>query len=129
MDRATSAAAYELMFHLLEHQLGAGLPAMIEANFKPVAAPRLAELVARHSGRLFQIRCVAARAVLEQRLRNRAANGERHPGHADDQTVQEIEELLSSGVKLDLEGAFVEIDTGAGTAPGDLLAHVLRLFA
>jgi hypothetical protein len=45
-------------------------------------------------------------------MKARAASGERHPGHADRETLEsELEGLLASGSRLSLDGPIVEVET------------------
>jgi predicted kinase len=131
-DRQVSDAAYALMYHLAETEMRAGRSMMLESNFRTEAGPTLAALQEQHACRVIQIRCWAAREVLVSRLEARAASGERHPGHADRQTVAtELEGLLASGAALSLDGPLIQVDT---TDPeqideGALLATVLRLMS
>lgn len=117
-DRATSRtysdAAYEILFHLTEAELAAGRSVMIEANFRPETASRLGEIGGRHPFSAVQIRCSALRPVLEARLRRRAQQPLRHPGHVDSQTLAEVDAMLASGQALALGGPVLEVDTTHG---------------
>lgn len=129
-DRQVSDAAYALMYHLAETEMRAGSSLMLESNFRIEAGPTIAALQEQHAFRTIQIRCWASREVLVSRLEARAASGERHPGHADRQTIEtELEELLASGAALLLDGPLIEVDTTdpAQIDEGALLATVLRL--
>lgn len=110
-SRRVSDAAYELMFHVAEAELSAGRSLMLEANFRPEAAGRVRRLPPR---RVLQVHCSADRATLVERLTARAAHRLRHPGHVDDQTLAEIEDMLTSGSILDLPGPVLTVDTTAG---------------
>lgn len=122
-DRATSDAAYEIMFHLARQVLGAGGSLMLESNFRPEAAARLLELQRRTGSGVLQVRCTAPREVLIGRLRRRVEEGGRHPGHADAETLAgELEALLASGPVLDLAGPLIEVDT---STPGPVDARAL----
>jgi hypothetical protein len=111
-DRATSDAAYELMYHVAQAVLGAGGSLMVESNFRPDAGSRIGELQRSCGAGAIQIRCSAEREVLVSRLEARARSAARHPGHADEQTFSgELEALLASGAALSIEGPLIELDT------------------
>lgn len=118
VDRATSDAAYELMFHVAQMQLAVGGALMLEANFRAPAAKRLRPLIEAHRAAVVQIWCTAPREALVERLRDRTVSRLRHPGHADDETFQDLEGLLSSGVVLDLPGPVYGVDTARESALG-----------
>lgn len=117
LDRATSDAAYELMFHTAQMQLSVGGALMLEANFRATAAQRLRPLLEAHRAAVVQIWCTAPRGTLVERLRERTSSRVRHPGHADDETFKDLEHLLSSGVVLDLPGPVYAVDTGREAGP------------
>jgi predicted kinase len=111
-DRKVSDAAYALMYHLAEIEMRAGRSLMLEANFRREAGQRIAALQEQYGYRLIQIRCWASREVLVSRMKARAASRERHPGHADRETLEnELEGLLASGSRLSLDGPIVEVET------------------
>lgn len=114
LDQATSTAAYDLMLHVLQQHLQVGTSIMLESNFRPAVAERLVKLVTDHGARVVQVRCFASREVLVERITHRACSGTRHPGHADRETVQDLEDLLASGVKLEVRGPYLEVDTTPG---------------
>jgi predicted kinase len=110
-SRRYSDAAYEVLFHLAEVELAAGRSLMIEANFRPEAAPRLSELGRRCSFSTVQVRCFADRRTLIERMTRRAEQGLRHPGHADSETLSELDSMLASGAALPLGWPLLEVDT------------------
>lgn len=109
-SRAMSDAAYDLMFHLLLKELAAGRPAMLEANFRPEAAERLARIAESDPYRAIQIRCFAERGVLMERLSRRAEQELRHPGHLDSELLAEAGSLVEGGF-VDLPGPVLQVDT------------------
>jgi predicted kinase len=109
-SRALSDAAYDLMFDRLEEELAGGGPVMLEANFRPEAAERLAGLVESVPYRAIQIRCIARREVLMERLSRRAKGKLRHPGHLDSELLKEAGALIEDGF-VDLPGPVLEVDT------------------
>jgi predicted kinase len=109
-SRALSDAAYGLMFHLLEKELAAGRSAMLEANFRPEAAQRLARILENSPYRAIQIRCTADRQVLMDRLTHRAEQKLRHPGHLDAALLPEAAKLIENGF-VELPGPVLEVDS------------------
>lgn len=110
-SRRLSEAVYRIMFHLVWTQVGAGRSLILEANFRPEAAPELERIRSHRPFRLLQIRCYAEREVLVERLTARARQGSRHPGHADTGLLDDLDKLLGTGVVLALEGPVLEVDT------------------
>ncbi|HEX2054425.1 MAG TPA: ATP-binding protein [Actinomycetota bacterium] len=106
-SRAMSDAAYALLFHVAGLELAARRSLMLEANFRPEAAEPLAKLPPH---RLAQVHCSADRPTLVDRLERRAREALRHPGHVDDQTLGELDQMLKSGKPLALPGPVIEVD-------------------
>lgn len=125
-DRRASAAAYEVIYHVAEVELACGRSLIVEANFREEAAERFDKLMDQHRFHPFQIRCTASRPVLVRRLEERATHGVRHPGHADDVNLQELDYLLSSGPPLPLGGTFLEVDTTDPAASGAAVEAVCK---
>jgi predicted kinase len=114
-------AVYGLIFLFLDRMLASGSPAIAEANFfRGDHEPRFAELPEH---RAVQIHCHAPLEVLVERYRTRPA---RHPGHLDDQRLDELVARYESGRNgpLDVDCGLIELDT---TRPVDVEALVARL--
>lgn len=116
-DRAWSkslgAASIELLYRLIDSQLKAGVPVIVEANFKAMAADRLGRLLKEHAAFPVQIACTAREDVLDARMRERWNSGKRHPGHNDVETLLEKYPGWSAaeyGV-LPLGGSVYRVDT------------------
>jgi catechol 2,3-dioxygenase-like lactoylglutathione lyase family enzyme/predicted kinase len=112
-SRRLGAASYELLWGALEIHLAAGVATIVESNFPGGrASARFQALAARHPFVARQVNCVADGATLLRRHRERAASGERHPGHGDD-----LDDALHAVFRrgrldpLDLPGATIEVDT------------------
>ena len=117
-DRAWSRklgfASIELLFQFLEAQLRARRSCIVESNFRPeYTTDRLLDLQGRYGFRLVQIQCVTQGDVLYARFKQRADSGERHPGHCDHATFEELRPQLLLGrmEPLDIGGVPIEIDT------------------
>ncbi len=119
-DRAWSkklgAATYELLFYTTEQLLSARQSLVVESNFYPdFHAPRLRALREKYPFRVAQIICYASGEVLVERFRRRWERGERHPGHVDPETYDELDATLRQGrlPPLDLgePSRILEVDT------------------
>jgi len=94
-------------------QLAAGQSCVVESNFEPQPhAGRFTSLREQHDFQVVQIQCVAAGDVIWQRFKRRAQSGMRHPGHVDDQLLDELKPGLLRGRldPLDIGGELIEVD-------------------
>jgi predicted kinase len=105
-SRRLGAASMRLLFLVAGRQLAAGLPLVLEANFRVADdTPRVAALPAH---RLVQVHVTASREVLLARHAGR----DRHPGHLRDTVQAELESLdLAEHDPLPLPGGLVRVDT------------------
>lgn len=110
-SRTLSDASYEVIYHLVNVEVAAGRSLMVEANFREDAATRLNEIATLHPFRAVRVHCFAERGVLLERLRNRAEQGVRHPGHLDAELWQEAVSLIDGGALLEVDGPLIEVDT------------------
>jgi predicted kinase len=105
-------ATYAILFQMLEEEVRAGRSCVLEANFDHnEASAQLAAIQLRHPFRALQIVCTASRAALLERFR--ARSGSRHPGHIDDERLEDVVESIDAGRwrALELDGELVEVDT------------------
>ena len=113
-SRRLGGATYELQYYFIEILLARGLSLIAESNFDPqYAGQRLADLSRRHNAATVQVLCKTDGHVLLERFRARASSQERHPGHVDADTVDELAPRLLTGriTPLDLPGPLIEVDT------------------
>jgi predicted kinase len=116
-DRAWSKrlglASYKLLFYALEVQLEVGQSCIVEANFYPEFHSQILNDFKQHyEAEFFQIHCHAQPEVLLERFRARWASGARHPGHADNVTLPEMEQLVyQKPFRLELGGTTWDLDT------------------
>ncbi|HDQ73427.1 MAG TPA: hypothetical protein ENN19_15235 [Chloroflexi bacterium] len=117
-DRAWSKklgqASIALLFQFLEVQLKAGCSCVVESNFKTeLATPDFLALQARYDFTPLQIQCVTEGHVLFERFKRRTEAGQRHPGHCDHTTYDELQERLLRGRSepLAIGGRLMEVDT------------------
>jgi predicted kinase len=124
-------ASYGLLYYTAEVLLQAGRSLMIESDFDPqYDTQRLRELAVRHPFLPLQIRCLAEGAVLFERFKQRAASGQRHPGHLDHLNIPIYEPIVREGPGarndfLDIGGERIDIETSDFAALD--YAHILAL--
>jgi predicted kinase len=116
-DRAWSKklglASYKLLFHALEAQLEVGQSCVVEANFYPEFHSQILNgFKQRYQVEFFQIHCHAQPEILLERFHARWESGARHPGHADNVTLPEMEQLVyQKSFRLELGGITWDLDT------------------
>jgi predicted kinase len=111
-SRKLGIATYAILFLTLEQELAAGRSCVLEANFDHnEASAQLAAIQLRHPFRALQIVCTASRELLIDRFISRA--GSRHPGHIDDERLEDVIESIDAGRwrALELDGETIEVDT------------------
>jgi hypothetical protein len=71
-------------------------------------------LLERYGFDAIQIYCFADEEILLRRHRQRFEQGERHPGHVDHLTLEEVAEVIAENRNgpLDLDGTLISVDTG-----------------
>ncbi len=80
-----------LLYQLVETLLRANTPVIAETYFRPdLAQAEFQVIQARTPFRPFVVECIADGEVLWQRWQNRLATGERHPGHVDETTSDQV---------------------------------------
>ncbi len=112
-SKKLSDTTYELLFYCLETHLQGRHSLIIEGNFRAEHSARFGILKARYGFEPFQLQCYAEGTVLYDRYRQRWEAGQRHPGHVDPQTYDEIKTSLLKGRAklLDIGGTIYELDT------------------
>jgi predicted kinase len=112
-SRKLGAASYEMMFYVLEELLEVGQSCVLEANFYPnFHSEPLARVTQKFQTQVMQIHCVTRPEVLLERFKSRWNSGERHPGHADEVMLPEMELLVKQKIlPLELPGPVFELDT------------------
>lgn len=113
-SRKLGMATYQLLYYFVETQLAAGASAVVESNFRrEESTEAFRRLMAKHEFHPIQVMCWAAGETLIRRFRNRGVSVERHPGHVDGSTIDEVEAELSLGryEPMDIEGEVIEVET------------------
>lgn len=112
-SRKLGQATYRLLYYFIEAQLAAGQSLIVESNFSPEATAKFRELQEKYPFRPFQVLCRAEGSVLVARYAARATDPDRHPGHVDLETLEELKPVLLKGylAPLEIGGEVVEVDT------------------
>jgi predicted kinase len=119
--RRLGRASFALLFAMASRLLAAGSSAVLEANFFRGVAEHELERLPAH--RLVQVHCSAPADVGLARLTRREG---RHPGHLDDQRVDEVAARLRDGAHdpLDLPGTVLTVDTTEPVSAPALAAQI-----
>ena len=107
-------ASVEIMYHLAHTLLGANTSLILDNAFHPeLASAKLQTILYQHQARAIQIICQAPTEVLFQRFRQRAETGQRHEGHVDLSSLDELQASLQPQrpVQLQIEGPVISVDT------------------
>lgn len=113
-DRAWSrnlgVATIEILYHIIDMQLAAGVSCIVENNFKPeFASPRVQATLARTKAGCIQVYCHCDGLLRLQRFTSRT----RHPGHADIEVTAEMaaEWQVEQLGPLRVDGPIIDVDT------------------
>jgi predicted kinase len=117
-DRAWASllgrATIDLMFYFAHRQLESGYSIIMDNAFHPASsAPRFLALQAQTRAEMIQIVCNADSETLFQRFKDRAENGNRHPGHGDAVVLDELRQHLAAELSpvMEIGGVTIELDT------------------
>ncbi len=112
--RRVGATAIVMIYHTAATILASGQSLIMESNFRvDLDTPRMQRLYDSHPFQPVQIRCVARGDVLVERIVNRVAAGNRHPGYCDDMSPSDLEIVRTRGdiAPLPLAGPLLTVDT------------------
>lgn len=113
-SKELGAASVAVLFSLLSDALGSGTSCLTESNFRrTLSSPDFQQLLGATGAGVVQIQCSTDGVTLLNRFTARASSAERHPGHCDDQNIDEFRgELLAGRYEpLDLPGPVLTVDT------------------
>jgi predicted kinase len=121
-DKAFSAklahATFSIMDYITEQHLKTGSSIILESNYSPkLASEKFRNWQRQFDCAIVQIVCQTDIDVLAHRYADRAKNGERHPGHLDNDTVEiyraKYLQRMENGEDqpLDAEGVVRIVDT------------------
>ena len=102
-----------ILFDLIETETGCGRPLIVEGTFhNEEDRPRLKKLMKENHFDVIELVCQAERECLISRFRARARSGDRHPGHRDEENLDEfLEGLRTVELKPLKLGKLIEVDT------------------
>lgn len=113
-SRKVGVASIGLLYVVVEAQLAAGRPLILESNFRPdYDTPRFLDLVGRIACEPFQIFCQAEPETLIRRFAGRWETGARHPGHVEADQLESFAATHLNGVyaPLAIGGRLHTLDT------------------
>jgi Predicted kinase len=129
-SRRLGQAAFSLLDHVIELQLRAGKPFLVDAAYDArYENARFRAWQRKYGFTAVQVHCVASHEELVRRFAERAAGGARHPGHADHDAVEEFQTALDDGREevLDLDGPVLRYDTEQRRSAEGLLRELATL--
>ena len=109
-SRQLGVATIEVLWHVIEMQLAAGVSCVAECNFNPeLASPRLRDILNKTNAKCIQVLCSCDGAERLQRFQSR----QRHPGHADGEVSDDEAAMWKAQTlaPLDVDGLLIEVDT------------------
>jgi predicted kinase len=107
-------ASVDMMFYFAQAELEVGHSIIMDNSFyPPVSNPRFQALKEQYHTESIQIVCNSDRETLFQRFKSRADSGNRHPGHGDQDVLEELYANLAdhSSQILEIGGSVIEVDT------------------
>ena len=107
-------ASVDMMFYFARAELEVGHSIIMDNSFYPsVSNPRFQTLKEQFDAKSMQIVCNSDRETLFQRFRSRADSGSRHPGHGDEDVLDQLYANLDSKSSqiLEIGGSVIEVDT------------------
>jgi predicted kinase len=112
-SKRVSQAAYQLMFAQANELVRCGQSFALEGNFRYFDHRERFEHIAASGYEILQVYCYASAVILKQRFEQRARSGQRHPGHVDLESLDEIILELSAATleSMPLSGATIRCDT------------------
>jgi predicted kinase len=114
-SRKLSDASFAVVIAFAARSLSAGGSAIVEGNFRDTHAPRLEQLRVEFDAKLIQIACGGDGRTITDRFLSRLQAAERHAGHLDRATLEELRPQLARGFdqSLAIEGPRLAFDSTA----------------
>ncbi len=113
-SRKLGKASINILFHLIMVQLSARKSVIAESNFKQgISCQSLKEIINKHPCDVIQLHCITDSKILFKRFLMRTDTKERHQGHSDQLTEQEMKEkdILEAQKPLKIPGRLITFDT------------------
>ena len=107
-------ASIDIMFYLAEMQFEANCSVILDNSFAPsLSVPRFQALKTKYDIETIQIVCYSDQETLFNRFKERAETGGRHPGHGDNDVLDELRNHLAEekSLVMDIGGSIIEVDT------------------
>ena len=107
-------ASVDMMFYFARAELEVGRSIIMDnAFYPPISTPRFQKLKEQYAADSIQIVCDSDRETLFTRFKARAGTGNRHPGHGDEDVLEELYVNLAdnSSPILEIGGLVIEVDT------------------
>jgi len=107
-------ASVDMMFYFAKAELEVGHSLIMDNSFYPALSnPRFQSLREKYKAESIQIVCDSDRETLFQRFKLRATSGNRHPGHGDQDVLEELYAHLAdtSSQILEIGGPVIAVDT------------------
>lgn len=107
-------ASVDMMFYFARAELQVGHSLIMDNSFyPPVSNPRFQALKEQYHAESIQIVCDSDRETLFQRFKSRADSDNRHPGHGDQDVLEDLYVYLTdiSSQVLDIGGYVIKVDT------------------
>jgi len=125
-------ASVDMMFYFARAELEVGHSIIMDNAFHPpISNSRFQSLKEHYHAESIQIVCDSDRETLFERFKSRSDSGNRHPGHGDQDVLEELYAYLSdtSSHILDIGGSVIEIDTAdfAKIDYQEILKHVKEI--
>ena len=113
-SKKVGTAGYSLLYYMTKQLLLKDQFLIIESNFhSQFDTPILKKILENAHASCLEIYLSCNGDILLERFQKRAANPSRHPGHVDQENLDEYKKMLQKGKgdKLELGGKVIEIDT------------------
>ncbi len=107
-------ASVDMMFYFAQAELSVRHSIIFDNSFDPeMSNPRFRALLNEQRAESIQIVCNADSEALFQRFKSRTETGNRHPGHGDENVLEQLRTNLAKEESpvLDIGGEVVEVDT------------------
>ena len=107
-------ASVDMMFYFARAELEVGHSIIMDnAFYPPISTPRFQKLKEQYGADSIQIVCDSDRETLFTRFKARAEIGNRHPGHGDEDVLDQLYVYLAdkSSRILEIGGSIIEVDT------------------
>ena len=109
-------ATFSLMDKQINDLLSHGISLIVEANFKPeFDSHKFKQWIDTYTCNAIQIICTADNKILFERFKQRALDGQRHPGHDDINQLDEWSTYFSDpdlrSTPLEIPSKNIELDT------------------